>query len=217
MHDIKLSFCYVLWRRLDAKLLNANPVYHVGTAKEVQWIIHWLPFAIRRNLPPRWCKIMSRLALIFSSSKTAANSLHIWRICVRKWTPGASWMANLTLITSWSLINSPLHRNISTNLFTWLRTHWMVATISLPEPFIIENHVFIVLPYLYRKSTTGQILVFLIQRVETYLLYLEQGTCTRLLQRLLKRLPVFVNPGIFHKRFIHGCKCKYAIVGLVLD
>ena len=155
MYDIKLSFCYGSWRPLDTKLLKANSIHHVGTAEEVQWIVSRLRFAIRYNPPPRWCIIMSRSALIFSSSKVAADSLHVWRLCVRKWTSGALWMANRALTTSWFLINSPLRRNVSTNLFTWHRTHWIVATISLPEPFIIEHHMFIVLPYLYRKCTTG--------------------------------------------------------------
>jgi hypothetical protein len=175
-------------------LLNVNPVHHVGTSKEVQWKVRRLRFAIRCNAPPSWCKIMSRSALTLSS-EMAADSLHVWRICVRKWTLGTSWMANRALITSWFLINLPLIRNISTNLFAWLRTYWIVATISLSETFMIEHYIFIVLPYLYRKCTTAQDLVFLIQRVETYLhddtLFLEQGTCTRFLKLLLKRVPVF--------------------------
>jgi hypothetical protein len=81
MHDIKLSCCYGLWRPLDIKLLNAIPVHHAGTAKEVQWIVRRLRFAIRCNPPPRWRKIMSRSALIFSSSKMAADTLHVWRLC----------------------------------------------------------------------------------------------------------------------------------------
>jgi hypothetical protein len=95
-----------------------------------------------------------------------------------------------------------------TNLFAWLRTHWIVAIISLSEPFIIQHLILIVLPYLYRKCTTGQGLVFLIQRVETYLhydiLFLEQGTCTRFLELLLKRLPVF-RQSVHFPQTMHPC------------
>jgi len=42
------------------------------------------------NLPTNWCKIMPRSAPILSSSKMAAISLHVWRLCVHKLIPGAS-------------------------------------------------------------------------------------------------------------------------------
>jgi hypothetical protein len=69
-----------------------------------------------------------------------------------------------------------------------------------------------VLPYHYRKRTTGRSL-FLIQYLATYphndIMFLEHGTRTR----LLDLLPVARNPGIFRKLCTHGRKCQDTVIG----
>jgi len=56
------------------------------------------------NPPPDWYKIMSHSAPVLSS-KMAATSLHVGRLCVCKLDHKASWVASWALMTTWFLIN----------------------------------------------------------------------------------------------------------------
>jgi hypothetical protein len=173
--------------------------------REVQWIAGCASL-IRCNPLPRRCKL-SRSALILSSKK-AATSLHVGRVCVRKSTPTASRIANRTLRTSWFPINSPARRNISTNEFPWLRT----TALGTVAANCISNI----------RNTVSHI--YLCFHITTENVQLGQACCSwcNRWQRtdamtLLSDGQLLVNPGIFRKRCTRRRKCKDAVAGPDLD
>jgi hypothetical protein len=47
IYNMKLCSFYGLWHHLGTEMLNADLVHHVGTAKELQWILRPMPIITR--------------------------------------------------------------------------------------------------------------------------------------------------------------------------
>lgn len=74
-------FCFVVYGVILIPKCSM-PTWFITWKQQIEllWIVSIVPIAFRCNLPPLWCKIMSRLAPIISSSKIAAISLHTGRV-----------------------------------------------------------------------------------------------------------------------------------------
>jgi len=192
---------------LTAKCQPSSPC---GNSKEkCSWSYAGCVSLIRYNPLPYRCK-MSRSAPMLSS-KMAATSLHVGRLCVRQSTPRASRIANRTFRTSWFPTYSPARRNISTNEFTRLRPRTLgtVAANCLTNIRNTASHIYLCFHITTENVQLGQACCSWCNRWQrtdamTYCSFSSAGQ-------------LLVNPGIFRKRCTHGRKCKDAVAGPDLD